>query len=1037
MADGDIELGIYEDLLTSAFENHLRRLTAHAGPAAVVPVTRPLHNSEAADRFALHVATAVRRALSRQPDEQRAATSSRVVTALLRQLQAEVATYDSQSELPDVHATVLTGIVRRNPDGSIPKLSAPITPLLDTTVLTNSKQDQNMFAHLKSEIRSASGVDAIVAFIRRTGIAPLLPELRRQRESGHRLRILTTIYTNSTEVEALEQLAEAGAEIRVSYDTSSSRLHAKAWIFHRPARAATAFVGSSNATHTALDEGMEWNVRLSQRRNPDAVDKMAHVFDSYWESTDFVPFDAVEFRSRVEAMGRPMEELQFLDITAHPFQERMLEQLRVARAAGHHHNLLVAATGTGKTVMAALDYKHLRGTLPRARLLFVAHREEILDQSLRTFRHVLGDAAFGEKWVGAYRPQDFEHVFASIQSLNANKLANLDPTHFDVVIVDEFHHAAATSYERLLRHLKPRELLGLTATPERADGLSVLDYFDGRIAAEMRLWDAIAEGRLVPFQYFAIHDGTSLVEVPWRRGRGYDVEALSNVFTSDDAWARLVIRKTAEIANTTTMRAMGFCVSVSHAQFMAERFSRAGIPSVAVWGDSPEHERRRALTDLRAGRVRAVFSVDLFNEGVDIPHIDTLIMLRPTESATLFLQQLGRGLRRTEGKPVCTVLDFISQHRKEFRFDLKMRALIGGGSRRDLERNVEQGFPNLPPGASATMDPVAQRIILDSIRSALPTRWPQIAAELKALAAAGHPPTLRNFLTHTGLDLETVYGSNRCFSDLLAAAELPVAADGPHERTLRRSIGRLLHIDDSDRVGVYQSLLSGGRPDVAALPERDRRLWRMLVSQVTDQQLTRDTTLQQATDLLWTHPQVRVEIGQLLDVRANQIDHEHLPLSDAPNWPLLVHARYTRIEIQAALGDEAQAAKAPAWREGVRWLSDERVDALLVTIDKAGGNFSPTTAYHDYAMTPTMFHWESQSTTSPESPTGQRYQNHVRWGSRVLLFARMLPTDRDFWFLGPASYASHEGSRPMAIVWRLAHPIPADLYPDFAALGAA
>ena len=183
--------------------------------------------------------------------------------------------------------------------------------------------------------------------------------------------------------------------------------------------------------------------------------------------------------------------------------------------------------------MAALDYKDLFGRLPRARLLFVAHREEILDQSLRTFRMVLGDAVFGEKWVGNHRPKHFEHVFASIQSLSRNGLTDLDPSHFDVVIVDEFHHAAAATYERLLTQVQPRELLGLTATPERADGLSVLDYFDGRIAAEMRLWDAIAEGRLAPFQYYAIHDGASLTEVPWKRGKGYDVEALSNIFTSD------------------------------------------------------------------------------------------------------------------------------------------------------------------------------------------------------------------------------------------------------------------------------------------------------------------------------------------------------------------------------------------------------------------------------------------------------------------------------------------------------------------------
>jgi superfamily II DNA or RNA helicase len=1032
MADRGIERGVYEDLLTSAIEEQLRQLIEEDAP-----LTRPLHDSEAADRFALHVATAVRRALAAQPDKDRALVSSRVVASLLRQLGAEIESYEPQPDLPTEDPTVLTGVVRRNPDGSTPELHSPITPLLDTTVLTNSKQDLNMTAHLKSEIRSASDIDAIVAFIRRPGVRPLLADLRRVIEAGHRVRILTTSFTGFTEVEALTLLADAGAEIRVSYDTSSSRLHAKAWIFHRPGRSSTAYVGSSNFTSHALNTGLEWNVRLAQRRNPDAVEKMMRVFDSYWESEDFVAFDAEEFRDRTLNPPPPPSEsgTPLFDITAHPFQERMLEEIRVARELGHHRNLLVAATGTGKTVMAALDYKDLRRRLPHARLLFVAHREEILDQSLRTFRVVLGDAAFGEKWVGNHRPTHFDHVFASIQSLSRNGLAALDPRHFDVVIIDEFHHAAAATYERLLTKVEPVELLGLTATPERADGLSVLDHFDGRIAAEMRLWDAIAEGRLTPFQYYAIHDGASLTHVPWKRGTGYDVDALTNVFTSDHAWARLVIRKTIEQADVSQMRAMGFCVSVGHARFMADRFNAAGIPSVAVWGDSPDEQRRQALSDLRSGAIRVLFSVDLFNEGVDIPHLDTLLMLRPTESATLFLQQLGRGLRKTDDKEFCTVLDFVSQHNREFRFDQKMRALIGGGSRKDLVRNIEQGFPNLPPGASATMDAVAQSIVLASIRNSLPSTKPQFVGELTAMVAAGHEPTLPTFLAHTGVELEAVYSSGRCYSDLLEAAGLPIAPSGRHEKSLRKALARLLHIDDLERIDLYRSLLMGDLPVVALLDERSTRLWRMLIAQVGEQAVTKDTTIQGATDLLWSHPQVRDELDQILQVLAGRIDHEHVAMPEGL-CPLLVHARYSRIEIQAALGDGA-AAKVPDWREGVRWLADERIDALLVTLNKADGNFSPTTAYRDYAMTRTLFHWESQSTTGPDSPTGQRYRNHVREGSRVLLFARMTQTERDFWFLGTATYVSHEGARPMAIVWKLNHPIPADLYPDFAAVGVA
>src|SRR5262249_17176505 len=234
----------------------------------------------------------------------------------------------------------------------------------------------------------------------------------------------------------------------------------------------------------------------------------------------------------------------------------------------------------------------LRTELGRNRLLFVAHREEILDQSRATFRHALRDASFGEKWVGGQRPSRFEHVFASIQSLSSADVRHIDPAHFDVVIVDEFHHAAAPSYEALLDHLTPVELLGLTATPERADGLDVLRHFDGRIAAELRLWDAIDQEYLAPFAYFGVHDGLDLRDIPWRRGRGYDVSGLEGVLTADHAWVHFVVEEIRrKIDDPSRMRALGYCVSVGHARFMAERFTELGLPSVHLSASSRSSER--------------------------------------------------------------------------------------------------------------------------------------------------------------------------------------------------------------------------------------------------------------------------------------------------------------------------------------------------------------------------------------------------------------------------------------------------------------
>ena len=686
----------------------------------------------------------------------------------------------------------------------------------------------------------------------------------------------------------------------------------------------------------------------------------------------------------------------------------------------------MAATGTGKTVMAAVDYARLRSELPRARLLFVAHREEILDQSRNTFRHALRDAGFGEKWVGRSRPEQFEHVFASIQSLNASGIEHIDPRHFDVVIVDEFHHAAASSYAVLLERVRPRDLLGLTATPERSDGLDVLKYFDGRIAAELRLWDAIDQQYLAPFDYFGIHDGLDLSRIPWHRGRGYDIDNLTNLLTADHAWANRVIEQVRrKISDPTTMRALGFCVSIQHARFMAERFRHAGLPAVAVWGDSRADERHRALRDLAAGTVPVLFTVDLFNEGIDVPNVDTLLMLRPTDSPTLFLQQLGRGLRKSAGKSVCTVLDFVGNHRTEFRYDRRFRALLGG-SRKDVEHQVEQGFPFLPAGCSLDLDPVARDIVLRSIRDAVPSVWREKCRELQSLGDV----SMARYLEETGLDLEDIYAATHSWTEMRRTVGLPTLAPGPDEAALLRAVGRLLHVDDEERLATYRSFVAAEQPpNIVALDERHRRLLRMLVASLTT--LGTSASVHDGLQQIWRAPQVRAEVIALLDLLVGRIRHL-TPAITVESVPMCAHARYTRLEILAAFG-VGSGARPLNWQSGVLHVPEARVDLFAFTLDKSTGGFSPTTRYRDYAISRNRIHWESQGVTSVASETGQRYINHERSGSKVVLFARLHSDDRAFWCLGPAQYQRHEGERPIAFVWELDTPLPAELYTAFAA----
>lgn len=390
----------------------------------------------------------------------------------------------------------------------------PKTPLNDAALLTNAHGEPSLASELKAEIDSADTIDLLCAFVMWRGLRLLEEPLSRARDAGVPIHVITTTYIGGTEREALDRLVhDFGAQVRIQYDAARTRLHAKAWLFRRKTGFDTGYVGSSNLSTSALLEGVEWNVRLSRHATPTLLTKFEATFDSYWNSAEFQPYDPEQDRDRLDdalndaRSGGKGDRLSLtisgLEVRPYPYQQEMLDAIQAERTVhDRHRNLLVAATGTGKTVVAALDYRRLCRSEERPRLLFVAHRREILEQSIRTYREVLGDGDFGELYVGGARPERWQHVFASVQSLTAYGVGNVPTDAFDVVVIDEFHHAEARTYRTLIERLKPVELLGLTATPERADGLDVRSFFDGRTAAELRLWDALGADLLCPFQSF-------------------------------------------------------------------------------------------------------------------------------------------------------------------------------------------------------------------------------------------------------------------------------------------------------------------------------------------------------------------------------------------------------------------------------------------------------------------------------------------------------------------------------------------------------
>ncbi|WP_435744540.1 DUF3427 domain-containing protein [Nocardioides sp. SYSU DS0663] len=1011
--------GLYERVVTAGLAPHLDDLVDAVSVAGIDPADQP-------HVLARQVYEATLRALESAPQAER---RLELVNDVLQRLDAE----------PDFviePARRLLRVARTHELRTTRFVDArPSTPLNEAALLTNAPGEPNLGAELRAEIDTSDEVDLLCAFVKWHGLRLLETELERRRVRGAPLRIITTTYMGATERRALDRLVnDFGAEVRVQYDAARTRLHAKAWMFRRNTGYDTAYVGSSNLSRAALLDGVEWNVRLSSTGTPTLLEKFRKTFDTYWHDPSFELYHPERDADRLddalaEASGRTQHDrvtisLSGLEVRPYPYQQRMLDALRAEREVhDRHRNLVVAATGTGKTVLAALDYRAMRGdsSADRPSLLFVAHRREILEQALRTYREVLVDATFGELWGGDRRPERGTHVFASIQSLTSYGVASIPSDRFDIVVIDEFHHAEAATYRRLMDQLKPRELVGLTATPERGDGVDVRAFFEGRIAAELRLWDALGADLLSPFHYFAVADGTDLRGVTWNRGR-YDEGELENVYTGNDARAALVLEQLRDkVLDPGSMRALGFCVNVAHAEYMTQVFVRAGVPARTVSGRTPQAERERTLQDLRARRINAVFTVDVFNEGLDVPDVDTVLFLRPTESATIFLQQLGRGLRRARDKAVLTVLDFVGYHRREFRFDLKLRALTGQ-TRKGLEREIERGFPLLPSGCQIVMDRQAQEIVLANVRGQVANRWRDMVAELRR-----HPDQdLPTYLRETGVELADVLkAGQKSWTTLRRDAGVLDGEATPAEQGLVKRMRALAHVDDPERARGYPRLLSEDRL-YDELSAAEQRLARMLFFSLYP--AGRHASYDEGLALARTEVHAVAESHAVVDLAFDSSRHTTAALEGAlSEVPLRVHARYQREEVLAALDYASLTRKPTSVMQGVAYSEALNVDILLVTLRKSEADFSPTTMYRDYPIDATTFHWESQSTTSVSSPTGQRY---LTGASTVLLFVRHEQKDdfgtAPYLFLGPVAYVSHQGDRPIAITWHLQHAMPAE-----------
>ena len=935
-----------------------------------------------------------------------------------------------------------------------PPFDPPALPLSVPWLFAAGQGDPSLLSELRKEMGAADQVDMLVSFITWSGVRKLLDVLQGLTALGAdgqprvRIRVLTTTYIGATELKAVQALAELpGVEVRISLDGRRTRLHAKAWILQRKSGFGTAFVGSANLTGAALLGGLEWTVRFTQAGQGELFESAKAHFETLWNDPEFQGFDpgnpdhARQLQSALSEEGRrgsPNTTRTWFDIQPKAYQQEMLDRLVSERRHGRTRNLLVAATGTGKTVVAAFDYLQIAraaGGLPR--LLFVAHRKEILVQARETYRHMLRNGDFGELLTDGQLPAEFDHVFATIQSVESRDLlARFGPGHWHTVVIDECHHITAASFHAFARAIQPAILLGLTATPERADGASIAPYFqmrpDGGPAVELRLWEALDQELLAPFEYFGVTDDTDFSSVRWNQAG--ETADLDRILTGNHLRARRVLEAFERYASAPGQaRTLGFCVNVAHAEFMAGQFQALGYRALAVTGGTDSALRERIPGMLARREVTAVFTCDLYNEGVDLPDVDTLLLLRPTQSPVLFQQQIGRGLRLANEKTSCLILDFVGRHREEFRFDRLLQTLTGLAKRR-LIAEVEDGFPTLPPGCLIQFERVARDQVLANLRRATTQNWRRLTAEFRSyLTLPGkRNPAMAEFLRDQGLALPDLYRAQQPggWTRLRRAAGMDLGPEGPQEGWLGKRFGDLLHADDPDYLKLWQRVAEPGCR-FQSLDEPDQRRTQMLAYQVyPDQQDAFGGS--EFLDRLHRHPRMAEELRDLATWLDEATLLESQPLPGAPaHWPLRLHAAYDIREILTAVGWLRPGRRAP-FQSGVLPLHEEKIELLFVTLDKRSG-YHAGIAYHDYAISPERFHWQTQNTAGPDTPGGRRYLESEENGWSFQLFVREAK-GVPYRALGRVRLVSAAGTRPMSLTWALDCKLPMAMWKSFGIL---
>ena len=1017
--------GIYENLITDGLKQDIDA----ASSDGLVCKEEYIDDTDSTNMLADHLSKIIRNRLSDEnlTAEERTEFVNRLIDDLGedkeekvvddKQMLAAVVSIQEEARLKATNSTLVR----------------PLTGFRVSNLFTGGQSHVSLSSEIERDIESADSICMIVSFLKLSGVNLIYDHLKRFCSNPqHRLRIITTTYCGVTDAKAVERLASLpNTEIRISYNTQIERLHAKSYIFERNSGFSTAYIGSSNLSKSAQTDGLEWNIRVTNVENPHIINAALATFDIYWNSHNFEDFREGGIEKLYKELQKVREPKLATDVLAKytilPHQKQILDKLAVIREGGVRRNLIVAATGTGKTVISAFDYKvFTEQTEGTHRLLFVAHREEILKQSRRTYRSVLLDANFGDIWVGDSRPQNgIDHLFISVQTFNSKYeriFSGLPADYYDYIVIDEAHHLVADSYRKIISKFTPKLLVGLTATPERMDGVSLLPDFDNQISAEIRLPKALDEGLLTPFQYLCISDETDLTDEELMQGDRYVATKLTDKLCNLQRVGLIVNRLQYYLADEHKCRALGFCATKKHAQFMAEEFRRVGLKAAYLTSDN-DAERLSLNKQLAKGEINYLFVVDIFNEGVDIPAVDTVLFLRPTESLTIFLQQLGRGLRLYPGKQQLTVFDFVAQLNQKYDFASRFRSLLTRTDKSVVDQ-VKNGFTLLPHGCTIHMEEKAQEYVLQNIKAAIYNK----ARLVKELRTYTHTPTLAEFIENNGQDVRLIYKGGYCWSSLKREAGMCDYPEDDNTKLFVKGIGNLVHVNTVSYLNFIRKVMLA-KGNVKCNDEREETFAVMLYYTLFIDKISKVgvKSISEALRRLADYPMFISEILELTDYQLAHLETKTFSVGEGMPMGLEQYGCYTREEVFAIFKRQTANKKMQGSVAGVFNIEELNTELFFVTLNKSDKDFSAETMYNDYVVSENEFRWESQNTDSHQGK-GKRFVEQKKNGKKFLLFVRENKKDGygntcPFICFGLVDYIRSKDDKPMKINWQTHHPI--------------